>query len=509
MANQWLSSAVTAPLPLPAARPFADFLRRYLFFFAVPLVVAADAGIIHLMFRLTFALRYEWKLLAPWHLAAPPWMPYFWASWAVAAVWVGMMAVFGMYKDRRGHGHFDDAVLLSFALGTGAVLALAATFFYRDFTYSRLVLVFASGFTWLALSGWHYVVRQAQRELLVRGWGAINTLVVGCNSLSETVGTRMYRHPEIGHRLTGFVPAWDEVVEGDHWVFPAWSREANETAGRGPVLGGLDQLDRVVARHYIDEVIFAVPGAAFKDLFQLMGQCSMSGRPLRFRIVPELTELVTAKLTIGELDGVPTLEIWDVPLRKWHNRFVKRTMDVVLSAAGLMLLSPLLLAFGLWVMADGGPPLYSQERMGRDGRTFGLLKFRTMVPDAETASGPVWASPRDPRVTRLGAVLRRFSLDELPQLWNVLIGDMSLVGPRPERPYFVDRFRTFVPKYMDRHLVRAGLTGWAQINGLRGEEGSIEERTRYDIYYIENWSLLFDLKIMLRTLYEVVVHKAY
>lgn len=509
MANQWLSSAVTAQLPLPVSRPWSDILRRHIFWLAVPLVLAADAAIIHLMFRLTYALRYEWKLLAPWQLAPPPWSPYFWGSWVVALLWVAMMAAFGMYRDRRGAGHFDDAVLLSCALAAGVVLGLAASFFYRDFSYSRLVLVFASGFTWFSLTAWHYLVRQAQRSLLLRGWGTLNTLVVGCNSLSETVGTRMYRHPEIGHRLTGFVPAWDEKVEGDHWVFPAWSRDENEQAGHGPVLGTLEQLDRVVARHNIDEVIFAVPGAAFKDLFQLMSRCSMAGRPLRFRIVPELTELVTAKLNIGELDGVPTLEIWDVPLRKWHNRFLKRSMDIALSALAMLLLAPFLGAIALWVMADGGPALYSQERMGRDGRTFGLLKFRTMVPDAETSSGPVWTSRQDPRVTRLGAVLRRFSLDELPQLWNVLAGDMSLVGPRPERPYFVDRFRTFVPKYMDRHLVRAGLTGWAQINGLRGEEGSIEERTRYDIYYIENWSLLFDLKIMLRTLYEVVVHKAY
>ncbi len=509
MANQWLSSAATAQLPMPVARPVRDILRRNVFWFAVPLVVMADAGIIHLMFRLTYALRYEWKLLAPWQLSPPPWEPYFWGSWAVALLWVTMMATFGMYRDRRGHGHFDDAVLLACALAAGVVLALAASFFYRDFSYSRLVLVFASGYTCVALTSWHYVVRQAQRGLLLQGWGAINTLVVGCNSLSETVGTRMYRHPEIGHRLTGFVPAWNEDVRGDRWVFPAWSRDENQLAGHGAVLGTLEQLDRVVARHEIDEVIFAVPGAAFKDLFDLMGRCSMAGRPLRFRIVPELTELVTAKLNIGELDGVPTLEIWDVPLRKWHNRFVKRSMDVCLTLLAAVGLAPFLATIALLIKAQGGPVLYSQERLGRDGRTFGLLKFRTMVPDAEGTSGPVWTSRQDPRVTRLGAFLRRFSLDELPQLWNVLVGDMSLVGPRPERPYFVDQFRTFVPKYMDRHLVRSGLTGWAQINGLRGEEGSIEERTRYDIYYIENWSLLFDLKIMLRTLYEVVVHKAY
>ncbi len=508
MANQWLASAAPAPLPVREAG-LRETLRRHVFWLAVPVAIAADAAIIHLVFRLTYALRYEWKLLAPWPYAAPAWTPYFWGSWFVAALWVVVMAFAGMYRDRRGHGHFDDAVLLTCALGLGTVMALAASFFYRDFSFSRLVLVFGAGFTWLALTGWHYLLRQSQRALLSRGWGALNTLIVGCNSLSETVGTRLYRHPEIGHRLVGFVPATGENVGGDRWIFPAWSREHNELAGSGPVLGALDDLEGIVARYRIDEVVLAVPGAAFSELFELMGRCVLSGRPVRFRIVPDLTELVTAKLTIGELDGVPTLEIRDVPLRKRHNRFLKRTLDIVFAGSGLLLLGPLLGAIAVGVMADGGPALFRQERMGRDGRLFELLKFRTMVPDAEAESGPVWTSREDNRVTRLGAFLRRWSIDELPQLINVLRGDMSLVGPRPERPYFVDQFRIFVPKYMDRHLVRCGLTGWAQINGLRGEEGSIEERTRYDIYYIENWSLLFDLKILLRTLYEVVVHKAY
>ncbi|MNT55239.1 UDP-N-acetylgalactosamine-undecaprenyl-phosphate N-acetylgalactosaminephosphotransferase [compost metagenome] len=147
--------------------------------------------------------------------------------------------------------------------------------------------------------------------------------------------------------------------------------------------------------------------------------------------------------------------------------------------------------------------------MGRDGRLFNIYKFRTMRTNAETTSGPVWAKEGDPRTTRIGAILRRLSIDELPQLWNVFIGDMSLVGPRPERPFFIDQFRTYIPKYMDRHLVRSGLTGWAQANGLRGEEGTIEERTRYDIYYVENWSLLFDIRIIVKTALEVLSHKAY
>ena len=508
MANQWLAAVTGAELPTTSTRPWWDALRRHLFALAVPFVLAVDALLILAVFRLTYAVRFHWRVLWP-GLDTPPWTPYFLASLVMAGSWITVMALMGMYKDRRGAGHFDDVVILSCALAAGSFVGLAGVFFYREMTFSRLALVMATVLTWFAIFGWHYLLRNLQRSLLRRGWGALNTLIVGCNSLSETVGTRLYRHPEIGHRLLGFVPAPGERVEGDRWHFPAWSRHEGERAGSGPVLGELPDLARVVVANHVDEVILAVPGASLKELFGLMGQCSAAGWPVSFRIVPELTELITARLTIGELDGVPTLEIWDVPLRNGRNRFFKRATDMLLSGLAILILAPFLALLSWLVSLDRGPVLYDQERMGRDGRTFRLLKFRTMWVDAENQSGPVWTRRQDPRVTRIGAFLRRWSLDELPQLYNVLVGDMSLVGPRPERPYFVDQFRQNVPKYMDRHLVRSGLTGWAQINGLRGEEGSIEERTRYDIYYIENWSVLFDLKIMVRTLYEVAVHKAY
>ncbi len=509
MANQWLISA-TSPDSAVAqiARPWWDALRRRIFALAVPIVVVADAWLCHLGFQLAYVLRFAWHPVFPVVKGVPPWHPYAVTAWLLAIVWVLSMAFWGMYRDRRGVGHLQDIALQSLALGSGVFIAVGAGFFYRGFSFSRLLLVYAAAIAWVTLGLWHGLVRTAHREMLKRGWGALNVLIVGCNSLSETLGTRLHRHPELGRRLVGFVPADGERVAGERWHFPAWTRQEGDRAGSSPILGSTDDLAEIVGRLRIDEVVLAIPGASFKDLFGLMGLASYSGWPVQFRIVPDLTELVTAKLKIGELDGVPTMEIWDVPLRKRQNRVLKRTFDILLSAVGMIALAPVMLAIGLLVSA-GGPIFYRQERMGRDGRTFQLVKFRTMRIDAEDASGPVWAQPGDRRVTRVGAFLRRWSLDELPQLWNVFVGDMSLVGPRPERPHFVDQFRHHVPKYMDRHLVRSGLTGWAQINGLRGEEGSIEERTRYDIYYVENWSLLFDIEIMLRTLIEVVVHKAY
>jgi exopolysaccharide biosynthesis polyprenyl glycosylphosphotransferase len=204
---------------------------------------------------------------------------------------------------------------------------------------------------------------------------------------------------------------------------------------------------------------------------------------------------------VVSFDGVPLVGIRHIPLHYPWNRFVKRCSDLVGSAAGLILSSPAVALAAIAIKLDSkGPVFYSQERCGEDGTCFRLYKLRTMAEDAEKDTGPVWATENDPRCTRVGAVLRKYNLDELPQLYNVLRGDMSLVGPRPERPHFVSRFTEDMPKYMIRHAVKSGITGWAQVNGLRGDT-NIKARLRYDMYYLENWSILFDLKIILMTLF--------
>jgi exopolysaccharide biosynthesis polyprenyl glycosylphosphotransferase len=207
---------------------------------------------------------------------------------------------------------------------------------------------------------------------------------------------------------------------------------------------------------------------------------------------------MASEVGIGDLGGLPLLTMRDVALQGWKLT-LKRGLDVVLSAIALVLMSPFLLLAALLVKLDSpGPIFYIQERMGLDARPFKMIKFRSMRMDAEM-DGPGWTTPNDPRRTKLGSLLRRFNIDELPQLINVLIGDMSLVGPRPERPVYVEQFRQSIPRYMDRHREKAGITGWAQVNGLRGDT-SIIERTKYDLWYIENWSLALDIKILIRTL---------
>jgi Undecaprenyl-phosphate glucose phosphotransferase len=267
-----------------------------------------------------------------------------------------------------------------------------------------------------------------------------------------------------------------------------------------PVLGGVDDLPDLIERHEVDEVIIGRPDLSHQEMLSIISRCE-SGQ-VGIKIFPDLFQIIATELSIGDLGGLPLLMVRDVALRGWRLT-LKRGVDLVGSAAALVVLSPVLVLTALSIKLDSrGPVFYAQERMGLDAKSFWCIKFRSMRTDAEK-DGPGWTTENDPRVTRLGRFMRRFSIDELPQFINVLMGEMSLVGPRPERPVYVEQFRRSIPRYMDRHREKAGLTGWAQVNGLRGDT-SIAERTKYDLWYIENWSLWLDFRIMLRTLADIV-----
>jgi Undecaprenyl-phosphate glucose phosphotransferase len=262
-----------------------------------------------------------------------------------------------------------------------------------------------------------------------------------------------------------------------------------------PVLGTTTDLDRVLAQRPVDQVILALPSEDTPLLKQLMEQLAL--QTVDVKVVPDLFQYVTLYGGLEEFGGLPLIGLQGGPLQGW-SLVGKRLFDVLLSLLALALLSPVLLLVALVVrLTSRGPILFRQERMGMDGRTFRIFKFRTMRTDAEVG-GAAMATAGDPRRTPVGAFLRTSSLDELPQLFNVLLGDMSLVGPRPERPVFIEEFKRRIPKYHLRHKTKAGITGWAQIHGLRGQT-SIEKRIEYDLYYIENWSLLLDVKILVRT----------
>jgi exopolysaccharide biosynthesis polyprenyl glycosylphosphotransferase len=333
----------------------------------------------------------------------------------------------------------------------------------------------AVAFVWVGRVLLDYVLRDARK----RGRDLDRVLIVGDGDQAELVANRIRRSPELGYRIVGF------IGDAPH-------------PNVGPILGTLDQVGSLIVEHEIGEVIVAHPGIQHAQLVELITSSTQSH--VNIKVVPDIFELMAREVETSELRGLPLMRVRDVALSGWA-RVAKRTMDIAVSWMVLVLISPVLLltAFLVKLTSPSGPVLFVQERVGLDGEPFQMIKFRSMRPDAEVGTGPVWAQPDDDRRTPLGAFMRRFSIDECPQFVNVLVGEMSLVGPRPERPEFVERFQRIIPRYQDRHREKAGLTGWAQVNGLRGQT-SIEERTRYDLFYVENWSLAFDVKIMLRTL---------
>jgi Undecaprenyl-phosphate glucose phosphotransferase len=327
------------------------------------------------------------------------------------------------------------------------------------------------------------VTRSVLRRVRSSGHNLQRILVVGAGLLGREITTKILAHREMGFEVVGFLDD-DPGKQGT-------------TICGVPVLGALRQAEEVVETQRIDQVFITLPLEAHKKVLQLIEL--MARECVEIKLVPDILQYATLKAALEDVDGTPVINLSQVPLQGW-NSMVKRLMDVAIASAATVVLLPLLpiIAFAIWI-EDRGPIFYRQERMGLDGRSFMILKFRSMRVDAEESSGPVWAIKDDPRRTRVGGLLRQWSFDELPQIWNVLTGDMSIIGPRPERPTFVREFKHKIPRYMLRHRVKSGITGWAQVHGWRGNT-SIKKRIQYDLYYIQNWSLSLDFKILWMTL---------
>ena len=443
-----------------------------------------------IMLRLAFVLAYRMRLLGDSRPGQPSDPPSTYDDLALLCVLV-IMVIFALrrlYIPRRGVGRVDLLYQVAAAVALGWLAALSVTFFvYRALEPPRFMLVYwallSIGLVWLTRVVLDALLREAHR----RGRDLEQVLIVGDGEQAQLVEAKIRSAPELGYRIAGFI--------GNGSPSPRVQ----------PVLGGLTDIPRVVRDEGIGEVIIAWAGISHHQLVDIVTGCTR--QRVDIKIFPDIFELMAREVETSELTGLPLMRVRDVALRGWM-RFLKRALDVAVSWTLLVFLSPWLLLMALLVKLTSphGPILYVQERVGLDGRPFYMLKFRSMRPDAEAASGPVWAVPNDPRRTRLGQIIRRFSLDEFPQLINVLLGEMSLVGPRPERPEFVAQFSNLVPRYRERHMEKAGMTGWAQVNGLRGQT-SVVERTEYDLFYVETWSLAFDVKILLKTLAAVIRDK--
>ncbi len=398
--------------------------------------------------------------------------------WAVVA-WFG-----GLYVSRRARSMSSEIFDVS-RISVVAFLTLTTiTYFVREARYSRGTLLLWATSCVVFVSLARIIFKYALRRLRASGFNLRHVVVIGSGDMATRVVQAVRNQNNLGLRVIGVV-----CPDADYQEKPSFPGAA--------LLGPVSRLHDILAKRSVDQVIVALPLHKLDALADIMKR--LSQETVDVRLVPDFYEYMTLCGSVEEFAGMPIINLQATPLLGW-NMVAKRVFDMVVATGCLILASPLMLLTGAMVyLADRGPVLFVQERVGLDGRRFRMFKFRTMRSDAERA-GAQMTSPRDPRRTLLGVWLRRLSLDELPQLWNVLRGDMSLVGPRPEQPRFIEDFKKEIPRYALRHKIKAGMTGWAQIHGMRGNT-SIEKRIEFDLYYIENWSLLLDIKILLRTMF--------
>ncbi len=442
-----------------------------------------------------FTLAFLWYFSQDEQRNTPPDVPSYARMLGVTVATIVLTFYFSkLYSLKRGASRVDEFYKIAAAVSMGTVLSLATSSLMLGdvFNYSRQVLLTGWVLTIVLVASLRILYSIVLGALRKRGLDRSRVLIVGAGPTAQMVEERLRHHRTLGYTVVG-------MVESTNSERPSGSKS------RVPILGNLPKLPQLVRKHNADEVIIALSGASDKQLRDIMGL--LRDESVSVKIYPDAFQLMTQnEVSVGELSGLPLLSVKDVALRGWNRRF-KRAFDVVFSIAALITTSPIMLLIALSIkLTSPGPVFFIQERVGLDGRPFQLVKFRTMKIIVDGAEMPQlkevipgWTVRNDPRRTRLGTFLRRFSLDELPQFYNVLVGEMSVVGPRPEQPAYVQEFAQRIPEYLLRHREKAGLTGWAQVNGLRGDS-SIELRTAADIYYVENWSVLFDLKIIVRTL---------
>src|SRR5262245_16038745 len=467
----------------------------------VTLYIISDALIGVSAFIITYALRFHTGLI-PIPKGIPPLRQYINILPFIAVIVPLGFHLQGLYRLRRGRSRVDDF----FGVFVGSILAvvfgIVSTLYTQTYfagANARDTGAFqvsqAAGAVFLVLNvGLTYASREVVREILERRWragiGLKRILIAGSGELGRLVADKILEHRELGYQIVGFV---DDRATGDHLGY------------RGlPLLGTIDEAAEISSHESIDHLYVALPPEQHVRMLQLIE--STSREIVDVKVVPDLLQVIALRARLEDLDGIPVININDVPLQGF-NSIVKRAIDIVISSLALTALTiPFCIIAALVKLTSRGPVFYRQERMGLDGKPFMIYKFRSMFHGAEAATGPVFATHNDPRRTTLGRLLRQSNVDELPQFWNVLRGERSIVGPRPERPNFVAEFKDKIPQYMLRHKVKAGITGWAQVNGWRGNT-SIEKRIEYDLYYIENWSVRLDLKIMWLTLLRGFFHK--
>ena len=447
------------------------------------LFMVADLVVVSAAWVVAYWLRFMTGLV-PTDKGIPEFAPYLSMLVFIWLIWAFVFRRMGLYRPMRGVRRTRELWVLVNANALSILLLISLTYLFREKSvqFSRLVFVYFWALATLFTVGQRITLRFLLREARRKGYNLRYMLVVGAGKVAGDLASRVRLHQELGVQLLGCL-----------------SKEGDEKRGPGgvPIVGRYADVGKFVGRTDLDQIVVALPLEDHQLLPSIMEQLKDS--IVDIKIIPDLYQFASLGGAIEEFEGLPVISLQECPL-DGINLFTKRAVDVVLGSLLLVAFSPLMLLLALLVkLTSRGPVLFKQERVSFDGSKFSIVKFRTMSINAES-KGPGWTKPGDARVTALGRILRSTSLDELPQLLNVLKGDMSIVGPRPERPVFIQEFRRRIPRYMLRHKVPAGITGWAQVHGWRGDT-SIDKRIEYDLYYIENWSLFLDLKILWLTLF--------
>jgi Undecaprenyl-phosphate glucose phosphotransferase len=410
--------------------------------------------------------------------------------YSFSAVLIGFYFQFYSPKRRKNYSY---EVLRILQIQTISFLGLLSLFFFtREVHISREFLAIFFFMNFIAIASYRYWVKSILASFRRKGFNKRFVLIVGAGSVGRSFYSNLQQHPDLGYEVVGFLDDYQEEHALEHQYMK-------------PIIGRLDALKQKLDRMPIDEVIIALPLEAHAKYAEIIEICERTG--VKTLIIPDFFDLLPARPFFDNFAGIPLINVRDIPLDELSNRILKRWFDIAFSLVAILITSPIMLftIIGL-KLTSPGPVLFKQERMGLDRKTFHMFKFRSMHVSTDTVSNTQWTVENDPRRTKFGSFLRRTSLDELPQFFNVLLGHMSVVGPRPERPYFVNQFKEEIPKYMVKHQIRPGITGWAQTNGLRGDT-SIQDRIMFDIFYIENWTFFFDLKIIFKTVLKGLINK--
>jgi Undecaprenyl-phosphate glucose phosphotransferase len=463
------------------------FRQRLLFFRTV--LLATDLVLIALAWFLAYHLRLTSGLIPVWK-GVPPLQEYIFPLLYLMPIWGVVGVSLGLYSPRRAFALWDEGWLLAKAASLTLICFTATSYVLKEVDISRLVLaIFWAAAIVLPLAS-RALIPHTVRQLRRKGTYLRRALVVGHEDLAHQVIKTIQQHPEAGVTIVGIAAESPRLL-------------GTQLDGV-EVLGTPHEVGVIMQREHIDQLIIALSFRAYEAVEGVLAQ--VENEPVEVMLVPDLSRYQALRCGVEDLAGIPALTLQGAPLYGW-SAVLKRGLDLGVSCAALVCCAPLMATIALLIkLSSPGPVLYRQQRMGLDCRPFTLFKFRSMRADAEPPGIPIWSTKNDERCTHVGNWLRRLNLDELPQLINVLKGEMSLVGPRPERPEFIEQFRQGIPRYMLRHKIQAGMTGWAQIHGYRGDT-SIEERLRYDLEYIQRWSLLFDLEILLLTLVKGFFHR--